>query len=143
MKFKNLLSFSCLWLLVTGLVMAQRPTTLYVDANYTGGSSDGSESAPYTTIRAALDYRGVTLGLTGMVSDERILVRNGVYAPDSTEMIFLTSANGGKDDYWFTLEAEDSVYINGANLYNKKFASMIAVTTAAKNVRVKGFHLYG
>ena len=93
MKIKTLLSFSflCSLLTLSTALIAQRPTTLYVDANYTGGSSDGSSSAPFTTIRAALDYRGNTLGISGMVSDERILVKNGTYAPDSTEMIFFRS----------------------------------------------------
>ncbi|WP_421876691.1 choice-of-anchor Q domain-containing protein [Marinoscillum sp.] len=144
MKLKNLLSFSFLYVFVAMVTLsAQDRTTLYVDGNYTGGSSDGSESAPFTTIRAALDYRGNTLGLSNMESDERILVKSGNYAPDSTEMIFLTGTNGGKDNYWFTLEAEDSVYLDGSNLYNKKFAALIAVTAGAKNVRVKGFKLYG
>lgn len=127
------------------LVQAQtRQTTLYVDANYTGSTpSDGSEAYPYTTIRAALDYRGNVQGLTGMVSDEEIVVKAGTYSPDATEMIFLTSSNGGKDNYWLTLRADGDVYLDGTNLYTQKFAALIAITSAAKNVRVQGFKLKG
>ncbi|MGM5468962.1 choice-of-anchor Q domain-containing protein [Flavobacteriaceae bacterium LMO-SS05] len=119
-----------------------RQTVLYVDANYTGGTaSDGTEAFPYKTIREALDYRGNVQGLTGMVSDEEIVVRAGTYAPDSLQMNFITSSNGGKDAYWFTLRAEGDVYIDGANLYTKKFASLIAVTSGAENVKIRGFKL--
>tara|TARA_R110002033_G_scaffold160593_1_gene196988 strand:+ start:25540 stop:28566 length:3027 start_codon:yes stop_codon:yes gene_type:complete len=119
-----------------------RPTTLYVDASYSGSTaSDGSETFPFTTIRAALDYRGNVLGINGMVSDEEIVVKTGTYSPSETERIFLTSTNGGKDNYWFTLRADGDVYLDGANLYTVKFASLIAVTSAVQNVRVQGFKL--
>lgn len=141
MKTLLSLTFLCGLLTLSTTLFAQRLTTLYVDANYTGGSSNGTASAPFTTIRAALDHRGNTMGLAEMESDERILVKAGTYIPDSTTMIFLTSTNGGKENYWFTLEAEDSVYLRGDSLYHKKFASLIAVTAGAVNVRVKGFKL--
>ncbi|MFH4964774.1 T9SS type A sorting domain-containing protein [Gaetbulibacter sp. M235] len=119
-----------------------RPTVLYVDASYTGTTtSDGSEEFPFTTIRAALDYRGNVIGLTGMVSDEKIIVKAGTYIPTDSERIFITSTNGGKEGFWFTLEAEGNVYIDGTNLYTTKFASLIAITSAALNVKVKGFKL--
>jgi len=121
-----------------------RQTTLYVDASYNGSTaSDGTETYPFITIRAALDYRGNVQGITGMVSDEEIVVKTGTYSPDVTEMIFITSSNGGKSSYRFTLRADGDVFIDGTNLYTKKFASLIAVTSGAENVKVQGFKLKG
>tara|TARA_R110002050_G_scaffold261556_1_gene401599 strand:- start:66440 stop:69475 length:3036 start_codon:yes stop_codon:yes gene_type:complete len=119
-----------------------RQTVLYVDANYTGSTtSDGTEAFPYKTIRDALDYRGNVQGLTGMVSNEEIVVKAGTYAPDSLQMNFITATNGGKGVHWLTLRAEGDVFIDGANLYTKKFASLFAVTSGAENVKIKGFKL--
>ncbi len=119
-----------------------RPVQLYVDNSYTGTTaSDGSEAYPFTTIRAAFDYRNNVLGIAGMVSDEKIIVKSGTYIPSEPEMIFITSTNGGKEGHWFTLEAQGDVFIDGANLYTKKFASLIAVSSNAMNVKVKGFKL--
>ncbi len=121
-----------------------RQTTLYVDASYNGSTaSDGTETYPFTTIRAALDYRGNVQGITGMVSDEEIVVKAGTYSPDVTQMIFITSSNGGKSNYRFTLRADGDVFIDGTNLYTKKFASLIAVTSGAENIKVQGFKLKG
>ncbi len=150
-KFKiplqNRISILIIMLLLGGIAQSfsqTRPTVLYVDANYNGTTaSDGSEAFPYTTIRAALDYRGNVLGIAGMVSDEKIVVKAGTYAPTDSERIFITSTNGGKESYWFTLEAEGDVYLDGTNLYTTKFASLIAITSAAQNVRVKGFKIKG
>ena len=144
MNLKSLLSFSFLVLMTvfpwSGNAQS-RSTTLYVDASYAGSSSDGSSDDPFKTIKEALDYRQSTLGLAGMVSDEEIIVRAGVYAPDSNGMIVLTQYNGGTGSYWLTLKTEGEVIIDGENLYNKKFAALITITSAAKNVRVQGFKL--
>tara|TARA_R110002049_G_scaffold213973_1_gene385481 strand:+ start:54 stop:665 length:612 start_codon:yes stop_codon:yes gene_type:complete len=121
-----------------------RPTELYVDASYTGTTaSDGSEAFPYTTIYDALQRR-VTLGTAGMVSDEKIIVKAGTYKPyyiddNDHTMIFINVYNSGEEGYWFALEAEGDVIIDGADLYGRKFASLIAVTSGALSVRVKGF----
>jgi|GEM_PF-1189489 len=125
--------------------MAQtRQAVLYVDASYNGSTaSDGTEVFPFTTIRAALDYRGNVQGIAGMVSNEEVVVKAGTYSPNVSEMIFLTSTNGGKDSYWLTLRAEGDVFIDGTNLHTKKFASLIAVTSGAENVIVQGFKLKG
>lgn len=134
-----------LFLLGIGTLFSQtRPTVLYVDGSFTGSTAaDGSEAFPFKTIRGALDYRGNVLGIAGMVSDEEIIVKAGTYAPSESEMIFLTATNGGKDGYRFTLRAEGGVYIDGSNLYTKKFASLIAITAGAENVKVQGFKLKG
>jgi hypothetical protein len=121
-----------------------RQTVLYVDASYTGSTaSDGTETHPFTTIRAALDYRGNVMGLGGMVSDEEIVVKAGTYAPDVPHMIFITASNGGKDNHRFTLRADENVFIDGTNLHIQKFAALITVTGGAENATVKGFKLKG
>ena len=148
-KFKiapqNGISMLIVMLLLGGIAQGfsqTRPTVLYVDANYSGTTtSNGSEEFPFKTIRAALDYRGNVLGITGMVSDEKIIVKAGTYSPTDAERIFITGTNGGKEGLWFTLEAEGNAYIDGTNLYATKFAALIAITSAAQNVRVKGFKL--
>lgn len=144
MNLKNLLSFSFLLALIlaAGSADAQsRATVLYVDASYTGSTSDGSATQPFKTIRAALDYRQNTLVPSGMVSDEEIVVKAGVYAPDSTDMVILTQYNGGYGNHWLTMRGEAGAIIDGANLYSKKFAALITVAAAAKNVRIEGFKL--
>ncbi len=109
-----------------------RQTVLYVDASYTGSTaSDGTEAHPFTTIRAALDYRGNVMGLGGMVSDEEIVVKSGTYAPDVPHMIFVTAANGGKGNHKFTLRADGDVVLDGSNLHIQKFAALITVTGGA------------
>ncbi len=121
-----------------------RQTVLYVDASYTGSTtSDGTETHPFTTIRAALDYRGNVMGLGSMVSDEEIVVKAGTYAPDVPHMIFITASNGGKDSHKFTLRADGNVFIDGTNLHIQKFAALITVTGGAENATVKGFKLKG
>ncbi|SNQ43015.1 right-handed parallel beta-helix repeat-containing protein [Cellulophaga lytica] len=145
-KFKTLLMLIFSSLLFISHIQESkaqtRPTTLYVDASYTGTTaSDGSETYPFKTIRAALDYRGNVLGIANMVSDEQIIVKPGTYYPTETTRIFITSANGGKGSNWFTLKAQGEVIINGRDLYSVKFASLIAVTSNAQNVRIQGFKL--
>ncbi|MEP1490000.1 MAG: discoidin domain-containing protein [Algibacter sp.] len=129
-----LLSFS-----VSQQALAQ---TVYVDGSFTG-TSDGTASAPYKTIGDALTARDLA-GVTGMTSDEEIIVSGGTYTPSTvSESGYITSTNGGYGSYWLTLKAADgeTVILDGANLYDDKFAALITITSGATNVKVDGFTL--
>jgi parallel beta-helix repeat protein len=119
---------------------AQRPTTLYVNANYTGSTEDGSAAYPYKTIRKALDRRA-TLGLAGMTTDEEIVVKPGEYYPKGTDMLIINRYNCGINGKWLTIRSETpwAATIHGDSLYSTKFAAMVAITDSAQYVKVKQF----
>jgi len=137
----TLLSFFMTMLYCT--VAAQsRPTTLYVNANYTGSTEDGSSTYPYKTIRKALDRR-VTLGLAGMTTDEEIVVKPGEYYPNGSDMLIINRYNGGTNGKWLTIKSETpfAATIHGDSLYRTMFAAMISITDSAQYVKIKNFTL--
>ncbi|WP_224994373.1 right-handed parallel beta-helix repeat-containing protein [Cesiribacter sp. SM1] len=140
MKLKLLLSFT-FTLLMMGPVRSQvRPTNLYVDASFSGTVSDGSLQNPFTTIRAALDYRQA-LGVSGMTEDEAIIVKSGNYYPSPSDMIIINQHNSGYSGKWLTIKSEVPLgaIINGDSLYYQKYAAIVAVTDSAQYVRLEGF----
>lgn len=116
---------------------AQRPTTLYVNANYTGSTEDGSSAYPYKTIRKALDRR-VTLGLAGMTVNEEIIVKPGEYYPTATDMLIINRNNCGTNGKWLTIKSETpfAATIHGDSLYRTMFAAMMSFTDSAQYVKV-------
>ena len=55
---------------------------IWVDGDYTGGSSDGSIGAPYTTIQAALNTIADPVDADDMKRRFQILVKTGIYDED-------------------------------------------------------------
>lgn len=117
-----------------------RPTTLYVNAGYTGSTEDGTAAHPFKTIRKALDKRA-SLGLSGMTTDEIIVVKPGDYYPNGNDMLIVNRTNGGYNGKWLTIVSETpfAATIHGDSLYNTMFAAMLSITDSAQYVKVKNF----
>lgn len=117
-----------------------RPVTLYVNANYTGTTEDGSSAYPFKTIRGALNKRAV-LGLSGMTTDETIIVKPGDYYPSGSDMLILNRTNCGSNGKWLTILSETpwAATIHGDSLYNTMFAALLTITDSAQYVTVKQF----
>jgi parallel beta-helix repeat protein len=121
-------------------VIAQRDTTIYVDANYTGSIQNGSSANPYKTIRQALDRRA-QMGVGGMTTNEQIIVKSGTYYPTGTDMIIINRTNCGNNGKWLTIKSDVpfEATIRGDSLYKTRFASIVTFTDSAQYVKLMNF----
>jgi hypothetical protein len=121
-------------------VVAQRDTILYVDANYTGTTENGSAANPYKTIRKALDRR-VQMGVSGMTTNEQIIVKPGYYYPSGTDRILFDRTNCGKNGKWLTIKSETpfAAVIRGDSLYKTMFAAIVTFTDSASYIKMENF----
>ena len=137
---KNLASVLFFIMVSSFVVNAQRDTILYVNSAYTGSTEDGSSAHPYKTIRKALDRRQ-QMGVSGMVTDEQIIVKPGEYYPSGTDILIINRYNCGKNGKWLTIKSETpfAATIHGDSLYKTMFAAIISITDSAQYVKIKNF----
>lgn len=126
--------------MIHNLVVAQRDTILYVDANYTGSTQNGSLANPYKTIRQALDRRA-QMGVSGMTTNEQIIVKSGTYYPSGADMLIINRNNCGYNGKWLTIKSEVpfAATIRGDSLYKTRFASIVSFTDSAQYVKLYNF----
>ena len=140
MKNKTTFLLTLCFTMLLFMSNAQQRDSIYVNANYTGGIETGSSTQPFKTIRKALDKRQQN-GLSGMLTDEVIIVKAGTYYPKGSDMIFINQYNCGRNGKWLTIKSEVpfAATIRGDSLYKTMFASIVSFTDSAQYVKLVNF----
>jgi nitrous oxidase accessory protein NosD len=114
------------------------PDTVYVDASYAGGSSDGTQAQPWTTIAQAMAAvpSGGTIALAaGTYTGSTTITKSVTLAGRCPSMVHLDSAGGAGTVY---INAASNVTIRGVRVSGASYGIRIS---SAAGATIEGVHI--